>query len=173
MSLDELVSAVSTWAAAASPGVEPKMRSPSDGPGGPGVSLFVVGFRPLNDRRPTFARRDPVIDFLEVELLLSVVGPTPIDEAQIVADFHFAAVEAAPFTIAEIADTRAVLRDFGMAPGAGILIRGRIARQRAERPVPRVEEAVFNLVDRTNSAVKSLDAVPTKPQTSSTRRHRP
>ncbi|MGD9740011.1 MAG: hypothetical protein AB7O56_12025 [Bauldia sp.] len=149
------------------------MRSASDGPGGPGVSLFVVGFRPSNDRRPTLARRDPVIDILEVELLLTVVGPTPIDEARIAADLHFAALEAATFTIADIADTRAVLRVLEMTAGTALLLRARIARQRAERPVPRVEEAVFNLTDRTRPiAAPPADSETAKPETRSARRHR-
>jgi hypothetical protein len=149
MSLDELVSAISAWAASALPASELVVRSPREAAESGGVSLCVLGFRPVNDSRSALARRDPVIDFLEAELAL-VIGPGSgaLAQAHMMAQLHFAALQGVPFTVEASADARPVLRDLGLEAALALVIRGRIARERVTEPIPVVREAVFHLADR-------------------------
>jgi hypothetical protein len=147
MSLDELVNAVSAWVKSVRPGAELAVRGLAD-PDTSGISLRVLALRGTNDSRHVLARRDPVIDVLEVDLLLSV-GDQPAGAAATAADLHFAALEAAPpFTLNTNADALEIARGLGLAPAIGIVLRGRIARERVAKPVPLVREAKFELVPK-------------------------
>ena len=147
MSIDELVLAISEWASAALPGTEVKLRMPADPAGDDGVSLYIVGFRGLHDRRHAMARRDPVIDLLEVELVLRVADKDPLAQARKVAELQFAAMAGGPITVAEPEAARALFAGLELPPGSGLLLRGEIARQRPAKPIPLVREATFDLSD--------------------------
>jgi hypothetical protein len=147
MSLDELVNAVSAWVESVRPGTEPALRGLAD-PDTDGLSLRVLALRSVNDSRHAMARRDPIVDVLEVDLLLSIGGEAK-SAIDLAAELHFAALEAPPpFTLNTGADALGISRTLGLKPALGIVLRGRIARERAARPIPLVREAKFELVPK-------------------------
>lgn len=164
MSLDELVSAVLAWVNFVRPDAEVALRPLAD-PNTDGMSLRVLGLRSLNDGRNTLARRDPVIDLLEVELLMSVGGSDPKAAAVAATDLYFAALEGAPpFTVDAAANALDIGRRLGLQPAIGIVLRGRIARERTAKPIPLVREARFELVER--AALKGERPAPVSPPSS-------
>lgn len=163
MSLQELVNAVSAWVKSVRPGAELALRGLAD-PSTDGLSLRVLALRSANDSRHALARRDPIVDILEVDLLLSVGGSEPEAAMETAADLHFAALEAAPpFTLNASADALEISRGLRLTPALGIVLRGRIARERAARPVPLVREAKFELVGK-NAVDGDRPAPPPAPE---------
>ncbi|MCC6984336.1 MAG: hypothetical protein IT535_13785 [Bauldia sp.] len=166
MSLQELVNAVSAWVKSVRPGAELALRGLAD-PNTDGLSLRVLALRSANDSRHALARRDPIVDILEVDLLLSVGGSEPEAAMETAADLHFAALEAAPpFTLNASADALKISRGLRLTPALGIVLRGRIARERAARPVPLVREAKFELVGK-NAVDGGGPAPPPAPESAS------
>lgn len=161
MSIDELVQAISDWASAALPDTEVKLRSPTDLSAASGVAICIIGFRGLRGRGHAMARRDPVIDHVEVDLLVCVAESDPLALASKVAELQFAALEGGPFTVAASEDTRSILTELERPPGSGLLLRGEIARQRAAKPIPLVREASFDLTDK-NSEPAEPNSTPSR-----------
>lgn len=148
MSVDQLVAAIRAWAAESLPGLELTLRAPDAGQEGEGVFVSFVGYRAANDSRNTSPRRDPVIDILEVDLLITFAVADALEQARLAADFHFAALQGnAPFLLVG-PQSNELLRELGAVPGKSVLVRSRLARERDARAVPPVREAVFDVVDR-------------------------
>jgi hypothetical protein len=148
MSLNELVNAVSAWVKSVRQGTELALRGLAD-PDTDGLSLRVLALRNVNDSRHALARRDPIVDILEVDLLLSIGGSEPEAAGDLAAELNFAALEAPPpFILNASADALEISRALGLKPALGIVLRGRIARERAARPIPLVREAKFELVPK-------------------------
>lgn len=161
MSLHELVTAVSAWVNSVRPGAELALRNLAD-PNTDGLSLRVLALRSANDSRHALARRDPIVDILEVDLLLSVGGLEPEAAMETAAELYFAALEAAPpFTLNASANALDIGRGLGLAPALGIVLQGRIARERTAKPVPLVREARFELVGK--AALDGDRPAPTPP----------
>lgn len=160
MSLNELFAAISAWVGSVRPEADVRWLSPGD-PATEGVAVRVLGLRPVNDNRGTLARRDPIVDVLEVELLLSIEGGEPAANAALAADLQFASLETAlPFhlDLASSAGERA--RMLGLAPMLGMVLRARITRERPAKPVKLVREAHFDLVDRARAGASLPEPEP-------------
>lgn len=149
MNVDQLVSAIRAWTAETLPGMELTLCAPGAPPDGEGLFLCFAGYRGANDSRNTLARRDPVVDVLEVELVLTIAAADALEQARLAADFHFAALQGdAPFIVVAPPAAHDLLRAVSAVPGRSIPLRARIARQRDAKPTVPVREARFNLTDR-------------------------
>lgn len=158
MSVDELVSAITTWAAKTLPGREPVLSFPGEVGESEGVFLSFIAFRPVNDLRSAMPRRDPVVDILEVDLMLTIAVPDPLEQARLVADLHFAALQGnTSFLLVAPSEARELLRDVGATPDRSLVLRGRIARERAAKAVPVVREAIFELRDKARGTTEPAD----------------
>ena len=96
MGLNSLVIAIEKWLADALPKATVKVCSADKSEFKNGVSVSFVNFRQSIDTRNTMARRDPVIDQLDVDVLLVPRDSDPMKQVTMVADLYFAALQEAP-----------------------------------------------------------------------------
>ncbi len=147
MSVDELTSAIIAWTAERLPETPARFAAPAEA-GGDGVTIHALRLRSNAELRNSQARRDPIVDLLEASFLVSFRFADPLAAMKAAADFHFAALEGAPFVVDGEADPLALARDLGLPPALGLVIVGRVVRQRAVQPIPLVREHRLNLRDR-------------------------
>jgi hypothetical protein len=152
MGLEELTDEIRDWVGTVLPGIDLNVTAADETDRGPGISLMFVGFRQSNDARHTMARRDPVIDQLEVDCLIVPHNSDPLMQSAMVSDLYFAALDESPGVLASSDAANAVLNELSLGPGSGLLLTAKLSRERKARRVELVQEAVFDVLDKASSA---------------------
>ena len=152
MGLGELFDAIKTWVSEALPKATIKPWAPGTNSFDDDVAISFLAFRQTNEMRHTRARRDPVIDQLEVDCLIMPRNSDPLRQSTMLAELHFAAMRGAPGRLAGPDVERQFLSQLSLPPGSGLILTATLRRQREERNVALVKEAVFDINERQDSS---------------------